>query len=380
MKTRVVNAAKQGCPLSYAYRPSSLAHLKASKNAEVLYVIGGLYGNRFALDRILEMSSKERNPPLLVFNGDFNFFNANRVDYRHINSSIQRNGLAIRGNIEDTISKAVEAQSPSEIEEVDCGCSYPPYVSTALIGRSNTIATKLSAVAVAVHKEESTYIQRWLRQLEKYMVVSVGRSRVCIVHGDMHSLSGWDLSAEAMPQSKRLRDLMGVNEGENIEITTEEKISSWIAESNADIIACTHTCLPFALDVSRSKSNSKIVSIDSDSVRNEGCRGIVINNGSAGMANFRGSTHGVITRISTTEAAELPPGRRSLYCLSGDHHEDMGVSVDALAVDFDYKRWEERFLEHWPPGSAAHTSYIVRIKYGPDWGLDEATMGNFHVI
>ena len=46
------------CPASYSYSPSSFARA-AELRAEVLYVVGGLYGNRFALAEIERMAESE---------------------------------------------------------------------------------------------------------------------------------------------------------------------------------------------------------------------------------------------------------------------------------------------------------------------------------
>jgi len=67
----------RGCPLHYRYSPSDLA-CAPELAAETLYVIGGLYGNLPALDQIAAVAADEPRPPLLVFNGDFNWFNIDR--------------------------------------------------------------------------------------------------------------------------------------------------------------------------------------------------------------------------------------------------------------------------------------------------------------
>jgi len=88
-----------------------------------------------------------------------------------------------------------------------------------------------------------------------------------------------------------------------------------------------------------------------------------INNGSAGMANFSGSTFGVVTRIGLT-----PSPHRPLYGLVRD-----GVHIDALAVEFDLPAFLGRFLARWPEGSPAHKSYFRRIVAGPEYEIAAAT-------
>jgi hypothetical protein len=88
----------------------------------------------------------------------------------------------------------------------------------------------------------------------------------------------------------------------------------------------------------------------------------VINNGAAGMPNFKGSRFGLITRIATTRSPYQP-----LYGLVRD-----GVHVDAIPVSYDHAAFVERFLTRWPEGSPAHESYFARIMNGPDTTLAQA--------
>jgi hypothetical protein len=88
------------------------------------------------------------------------------------------------------------------------------------------------------------------------------------------------------------------------------------------------------------------------------------------MANFRGTTYGVITRIATRALpAALEPQR--LYGLN-DWIQGQPCMVDALQVDFEPAAWLRRFDACWPDGSAAAVSYRRRIVEGPDFGIDHA--------
>jgi hypothetical protein len=82
--------------------------------------------------------------------------------------------------------------------------------------------------------------------------------------------------------------------------------------------------------------------------------GVVANNGAAGMPNFQGTRHGLITRIAAAAHPEALFGARTA-----------GVYIQALRVDYDHERWLARFLASWPQGSAAHASYHRRIVEGP---------------
>jgi hypothetical protein len=57
-------------------------------NSDIVYVVGGLYGNIEALDAI-ECRVKEdevaAKKPLVVFNGDFNFFNNKDEEWVNVN-------------------------------------------------------------------------------------------------------------------------------------------------------------------------------------------------------------------------------------------------------------------------------------------------------
>ena len=72
----------RSCPLGYRYLPADFAR-PADFSAGTLYVIGGLYGNLPALDTILAMAARES--AMLVFNGDFNWFDATPESFRVIN-------------------------------------------------------------------------------------------------------------------------------------------------------------------------------------------------------------------------------------------------------------------------------------------------------
>jgi len=48
------------------------------------------------------------------------------------------------------------------------------------------------------------------------------------------------------------------------------------------------------------------------------------------------------------------------------------VRVDALALPYDTQAFLQRFLQRWPPGSAAHRSYFHRIVAGPDARVAQA--------
>jgi hypothetical protein len=156
------------------------------------------------------------------------------------------------------------------------------------------------------------------------LVAEVGGERVGIVHGDAESLAGWSFSQET------LRTPGGIAQAER-----------QFARSGMRVFASSHTCLPVL-------------------ARFPGER-VLVNNGAAGMPNFRGERYGIATRISVRPASGALYGTRC-----GALH------VDAMALRYDADAWERRFLALWPPGSDAHRSYWERIRNGPQYAMRDA--------
>src|SRR5688572_10722139 len=75
----------------------------------------------------------------------------------------------------------------------------------------------------------------------------------------------------------------------------EEKVQRWFEDTGVAAFACTHTCLPFAqvFLLLLVVTYCHIKTIDDDKSRK-----LIINNGSAGMPNFRGTKFGLLTRIA----------------------------------------------------------------------------------
>ena len=273
-------------------------------------MIGGLYGNPYALTRILELWSDELGEVRLVFNGDFNWFDVEPDDFRKINREVLKH-LALRGNVETELSAASD--------EAGCGCGYPDWVGDAEVERSNRIMAMLRETA----RGEPRLSAR-LSALPMHLVAEVGGVRIGIVHGDAESLSGWNFSQE------RLR-------------TAPELATRALEGAGVEVFACSHTCLPVLQEAPG------------------GHIGLIANNGAAGMPNFAGSHHGLITRIS------VRPARQAIYGARA-----RGVHVDAIAVDYDHNAWLAHFDRVWPSGSPGALSYRNRIARGPDYGMVQA--------
>jgi hypothetical protein len=123
-------------------------------------------------------------------------------------------------------------------------------------------------------------------------------------------------------------------------------VAGYFRDAGVVAFATTHTCLPFA-----------------QTFPMDGRPRLIINNGSAGMPNFKGRPGGLLTRVSALP--DLPPG--SLYGATIE-----GLRFDALPILYDEGRWLRRFLRSWPPGSPAHRSYYGRIAGGPAYTLERA--------
>lgn len=323
------------CSPQHRYAPSSLRHSPAT-HAQSAYVIGGLYGNVFALREILRMQQAEAsagNIVTLVFNGDHNWFDIDAASFDEINTTVLQH-TAICGNVECAIAAP---------EDIGCGCDYPSYVNPQVVDWSNEIMTQLRHTAA-----DFPDIVRQLGELPMSRILCVGDQRIGIVHGDAESLSGWAFAVECLsPVAASCSD--DVPSGQ---LTSESDIAEFFRDADVLAFASSHTCLPHARDFSV-----------------DGTERLIINNGAAGMANFGGTTHGVITRISV----DLTPPPNSLYGVT-----IKGVRFDALPVHFDAASWLDHFTRVWPLGSPAHRSYFDRIAHGPNYAVDQAVSG--HVL
>jgi len=300
----------RGCPVSYRYGAAALA-APATLRVDTLWVAGGLYGNTLALERLLELAAAEtRAPSALVFNGDFHWFDADPRAYRRVNDAVLRHA-ATRGNVETELVRPASGAG--------CGCGYPDWVGDEDVARSNRIIERLRATAQA-HPEASPA----LAALPMYLVAEVTGERVAVVHGDADALAGWGFSQEVLATP---RGAMAARHA--------------FARAQVRVFASSHTCLPVLQCFDGQRA--------------------VINNGAAGMPNFRGTGFGLATRISSH------PSGLALYAARvGD------LCVEAVPVEFDAVAWRRLFLAQWPVGSDAHASYYERIVEGPRFAPHQA--------
>ena len=210
-----------------------------------------------------------------------------------------------------------------------CGCAYPDSVDQGTVDRSNRISARL--FETARHLPE---LLDPLRSLPMWQRINVGERRVAVVHGDAESLAGWGFAQEALADAAQQRC-----------------VDAWFDAAQVDVFASTHTCLPVLYTAGTAP---------------DGAARVVVNNGAAGMPNFQGTRHGLLTRIGVRPYR----GAKRLYGTS------MGALViDALKIDYDADRFGKDFLAQWPAGSDAHRSYWQRIAHGPSFHLHDAHSG-----
>lgn len=300
--------AGRSCPIRYRYGAARIAEAHATP-CDVLYVVGGLYGNSFALDAIEAMAAQESGHVRICFNGDFNWFNVSDDTFKHVNQCVLKHDCTL-GNVEAELGEPLDA--------ADCGCAYPDHVDQGVVDRSNAIHTELKRVAQANPDLLAALSARPL-----FARYAVNGLNVAVVHGDADSLAGWRFDPE---------NLHDRNQAE------------WRAESfakaNVSVFASSHTCSA-AFHLER---------------LTEGTMGLISNNGAAGMPSARNSFDGLITRVAVKPFHD-PALTYSAMSIKG-------VWVEQLRVQIDQAAWQKHFLNQWPEGTAAHTSYFSRISGG----------------
>ena len=308
-RTNDTDAPGRNCPVHYRYSASTLDRAP-ELYADALYIVGGLYGNVPALERVLQMPSTERGMTQLVFNGDFNWFNVDPESFARINEAVLQHP-ALRGNVETEL--ATDDDAPG------CGCAYPDWVPDDVVQRSNQIMRILRSAA-----RNFVALRGRLAALPMHRVAQVGNVKIAVVHGDAESLAGWSFAYEKLSSS-----------------ADDTKLKKCFEAAGAPLIASTHTCLPVV----------KCVALPDGP-------GAIVNNGSAGMPNFKGTSYGLVTRIATY------PAPRHASCFGV---RVRGLYVDLIKVEYDQTRWLQLFEKNWPRASVAYLSYFDRIVNGPDF-------------
>ena len=308
------DAPGRACPLRYRYAPTAIARC-AERTAATLYVVGGLYGNGAALHEVQRMAAAEPGPVTLCFNGDFHWFDVDATQFAGIEAVVATHD-AIQGNVEAELVAADDAAG--------CGCAYPDDVDADVVERSNRIHARLKATARCLPASLARLAA--LPMLRRYRV---GSLTVGVVHGDAESLAGWRFGVESLGRADALAWL-----------------ASAFAAAQVEVFASSHTCLPVLRQFALGDGTATVV-----------------NNGAAGMPNFRGRCRGLLTRIGPAPSPHAP-----LYGVRA-----AGVHIDALEIAYDEASWREAFLAQWQVGSPAHASYWHRITNGPAFAPADAT-------
>ena len=300
------------CPIAYHYGPAVFRQPVPPQldGLEVLYVVGGLYGNELALCEVLRLFAAEAGRKQLVFNGDFHWFDADPATFDRVQSEVLRH-VALRGNVETELAR------DDPVSDAGCGCAYPDWVDDGVVDRSNLILQRLWTAATPAHR-------RQLEALPMWSSASVGPLRIGIVHGDAQSLAGWGFAQELLAEPAH-----------------RDTVRGWFEQAGVDAFACSHTCLPVYQQIGPHAG---------------GHGRWVLNNGAAGMPNFQGDTAGLLTRVALTPP---PAGRSRAGTVVGPVH------IDAIAIELPDADVQQRFLSVWPAGSDAHVSYFSRIAEGP---------------
>lgn len=298
--------AGRSCPIRYQYGAAKIAQASPVP-CDVLYVVGGLYGNSFALDAIEAMAAQEQGQVRICFNGDFNWFNKSPEDFVHINQRVL-NHDCILGN--------VEAELGEPLDVADCGCAYPENVDQGVVDRSNFIHTELKRIA-----QQQPELLNSLLQKPFFARYAVSGLKVAVVHGDGDSLAGWRFDPAHLKRAEEAGWRAALFEKAQVNVFTSSHTCS---------AAFHHEPLP------------------------NGQTGLISNNGAAGMPSA--GVDGLLTRICAT-----PFSNKAFVDQSTQIH---GVWVEQVRVQFDQAAWQQHFLSQWPEGTAAHTSYFKRISQG----------------
>jgi hypothetical protein len=315
--------AGRSCPLHYQYGPDTFVRPPDLTDVDALYVVGGLYGNELALNRVLDLFAAEPGRARLVFNGDFHWFDVDPAIFARVQAQVLAH-TALRGNVETELA----AEPTVGDDDAGCGCAYPDWVGDTVVERSNRILRQLRTAATSAQRAQLAALPMTLR-------ADVGGLRLGIVHGDAQSLAGWGFAQEHLRDAEHRNTVRG-----------------WFSRAQVDAFACTHTCLPVF-----------------QGLRTAGPAGgasprWIFNNGAAGMPNFAGDAAGLLTRVALRP---FNGPERRFGVQVGD------VFIDAIAIDTDATLAQTQFLNQWAEGSDAHASYFHRIAHGPTYGVGEAT-------
>ncbi|HCP05108.1 MAG TPA: hypothetical protein DIT61_16660, partial [Pseudomonas sp.] len=165
----------RSCPADYRL-PAETFSAPANLACDVMYVIGGLYGNRQALDAIERRVAGEPGATA-VFNGDAHWFDRDPAVFSDIEQRLQRH-YPLRGNVETELARAGD--------DFGCGCAYPEQTDAVTVERSNRIHQQLQQTVDGLPG-----MAEQLGDRPATLIAEVAGERIAITHGDEQSLAGW---------------------------------------------------------------------------------------------------------------------------------------------------------------------------------------------
>lgn len=313
-----MNKPGRSCPLDYSIEKNFFLKKENEISCDTIYVVGGLYGNYQALSEIINLSLKEKENTTIIFNGDIHWFDKNLNDFKNIEKEVI-NHIPLLGNVEAELIRKKDIN-------IGCGCSYPSCVDDDSVNRSNEIH-RLMKNSMCMDKN----IIKSLSERKKALVAKIDNIRIAITHGDEKSLAGWLCSRENLSNIERQKEL-----------------NMWFNKNNISILATTHTCSPAAITINNN---------------------IVINNGAAGMPNFKNTKYGLITRISKNACKD------ALYRTKKDN-----LYVEAIPVNYDFTSFVSWFDKEWNNNSPASISYRDRILNGTYDEIKDAIINGFELV
>ena len=179
----------RNCSLEYILRKNWTKKIKKLE-AEVIYVVGGLYGNSYALEIINEMAQDENAK--VVFNGDMHWFDVEKEDFLKV-EELSKDSIKLLGN--------VEFELLNNTSSLGCGCNYPQDVSDGVVERSNIIHNMMK------ENIKGDDILNDIKERSKTLVLDFSGKKIAITHGDEKSMSGWECSNDNLKLESRKKEL-----------------------------------------------------------------------------------------------------------------------------------------------------------------------------
>lgn len=290
--------AGRTCPIDYNLKDEDFVEVKLDDLP--ILVVGGLYGNRFALDELKDI--QKSLSAKMILNGDIHWFDKNYEDFLYVEEKIS-NDLKIVGNVECELRRNDDIGA-------GCGCAYPSFASDASVERSNQIHKELKTMVVA-----NDDLKSFLKDRRKALIIENFGLRFLILHGDEKSVAGWNNDKSRLVDTDRQKEL-----------------KDFCQKKNIDAILCTHTC-------------SQVILEWEDHV--------LVNNGASGMNSVKGAGNGLYTKVSKEKSAH------AIYSKEID-----GVYIELMPLNYDIAPMLEWFDQIWPKDSPAEISYRDRIVNG----------------